>query len=377
MLIGSGFLIGVVAIRAFFPPFPALSEWVSYAVLLIGWLAYAQLCMQRPCRTEEPPRVEPPPPFLGTFSNEMERQLDASRLELAQVQDLLAHAIENLIANFNSFSDQSRMQQEMVLSVLQGTMDENNESNFKAILQNADSLLSFFVESIVDNSKIAMLLVENLEKISADVTNVLTFLGEIDAISKQTNLLALNAAIEAARAGESGRGFAVVADEVRSLSARTEDFNSKISELIQRIHDMVELVGKDINVMAAKDMTYAIQSKKLLMDSMGSADAMNAELEKTMQKLGEIASRIEHDVNSAVTNLQFQDMTTQLVEHNKKRILAFEDVLRKAVRVESADIATRGPLLAEINEILAEANQHSQKKPVGQESMASGDIELF
>lgn len=374
-VLGALFLIGVAVLRTFFSPFPAWPEWAAYAVLLLGWLTSFRLLRRDDLR--EIHRVEPPPPFLDSFSADLEHQLEFSRTELDQIRELLSDAIGNLIANFNSFSEQTRVQQDMALSVLQGQVKEEGGVDLKGMTQNADALLSFFVDSIVDNSKVAMQLAESLEKISTDVANVMTFLHEIDEISKQTNLLALNAAIEAARAGEAGRGFAVVADEVRTLSSRTEEFNAKISELIRRMRDLVVAVEKDVNAMAAKDMDHAIQSKQILMDSMGNADSMNVAMENTMQKMREIARHIEQDVNSAITNLQFQDMTTQLVEHTKKRIAAIEQVIRKAAQVEVTDISGRGALLEEIADILAEAGQNGQKNPVRQESMESGDIELF
>lgn len=63
----------------------------------------------------------------------------------------------------------------------------------------------------------------------------------IDMIAFRTNILALNASVEASKAGEAGRGFAIVAQEVRTLAMRGAASARRISDIVTRSTDDIEL----------------------------------------------------------------------------------------------------------------------------------------
>ncbi len=310
-------------------------------------------------------------------SDSLHDQCSRMSEELTRVQQLLHEAIEGLTQSFHNMHGETTSQRETAMALTGG--DGSQQFDFVRFVAETSGTMQRVVDSVVHNSKLGMELVELTEGIARETEGVRALLGEIGGISKQTNLLALNAAIEAARAGEAGRGFAVVADEVRDLSARTSEFSQQIVTLVDRVQANVKMTESALANMAGQDMTFALESKTRVETVVRGLEMLHQRRQQSIVDLGASVERVDVAVAHAVTSLQFQDMTSQLIGHVQRRIDAIDGVCA-AVR-ELSRAAAQGhasPELAQrVDDALAHLAVVDSTNPVAQKAYQEGEIELF
>lgn len=322
--------------------------------------------------------------FHVQFGKEVSSQLSSAHTELGNTQAILSDAIAKLVENFTAMAEEVRAQQALTLFISEGKADSEGKSakqKFEIFVQATSDAMNEFVDSTVQNSKHAMELVEKMDMINTQVSSILGILNEVENIAKQTNLLALNAAIEAARAGEAGRGFAVVADEVRNLSENTNKFSKQIRTLVHNVNDSLVSAEAAINKLAASDMTFVMDSKQHVHEMMSDLTALNETMAKNAVELSQINAKVEQNVAVAVSTLQFQDMSSQLIGHAQMRIEALQEVANQMG--SGTDSLNRQEYLGQIAAYNNSLHEHvvtldaKKSNPVAQNNFDTGDIELF
>jgi len=309
---------------------------------------------------------------------EMQLQLETMRTDLERVRQILAEAIRGLIQSFTGMADQAAEQCDLAVRAAHGQpSDGEDDLNFERFVKETGETLRSFVETTVTSSHTGMILVERIDSVNQQIADVKHILGEIEAIAKQTNLLALNAAIEAARAGEAGRGFAVVADAVRDLSSRTSQFSKEIRAHMERVAASIAETEADVNEMASKDMNFALQAKERTESTMRKIANVNAGVARTVEEIGVIARALARDVDTSVRGLQFQDITSQLIEHVQRRTHAVDLLVHKLADAATPQDARDGLVEAELRNTLEQARTLTARNPVSQTGISAGEVDLF
>ena len=114
----------------------------------------------------------------------------------------------------------------------------------------------------------------------------------------------------------------------------------------------------------------------------GAQGGSNGEsMEHLLQRQKAIIDQIEQEVDAAVTCMQFGDLATQLLSHTMIRIEALGTALQ---RVDAQDVTAGGDTVYKphqfhegVAKAVTAANALSREKPVGQQGMRAGDIDLF
>ncbi len=310
--------------------------------------------------------------------------------ELGRLSGIIADAGDNLVKLFKGMEAISQRQQELVQAMLDVSAnmrqqdwqvaEEGAKLGFAQFVDEVSVTLQAFVQQTTQTSKMAIALAGQMDDISHGVSSVGGILGEIEGIAKQTNFLALNAAIEAARAGEAGRGFVVVSDEVRNLSLRTAQFSRQIRDHMGKVQDAVSRAEGSMTMIASSDITLSLRSQQRALEMMQAMQKVNEHSREVTQEVGQCAREFSGLVHEAVTKLQFQDISIQLVGFVGRSIDSVEQPLRTLSDLRGRSLENSTTLA---QEALRQAQQGAVRRveeirnPVSQSSMDAGSIELF
>ncbi len=302
-----------------------------------------------------------------TDNNDESDLLNLSIISNKTYINTIIKRIDDLISQTNKGADKSNQLSKQTLSEVQAQNEET-----KLISDNIESLVNMLNElsdnihrtcEFVENANIkahesddfATKSRESLEKIhnksdymlssvqtladkTYEIRNILEYIKQIAA---RTNLLALNASIEAARAGEAGRGFAVVADEVRSLAIHSNEYTTKIEDVITSLVELASeavAIAKDGQEAAIQDMNQvndSINCYKNLYDNLDNiaktANEMNMTIDRhkiKTQNINAKVSSIYKHANACAKNSELSSgsilQVKLIADRLKEMILRFQ-----------------------------------------------------
>lgn len=176
----------------------------------------------------------------------------------------------------------------------------------------------------------------------------------------------------------------MLGSQVRHLLSNLSDHGTQhLTEVETDLSQTSILLAEAITKLGASFMAIheAVNAQQEAIDLLLSGAAMTPEL---AGKLKARQDEIGRHVNAAVTGLQFQDMTSQLIGRTVQRVSGLREVLGgvgsgcSSIPESSAeDIVTT---LKDINKVLEEQSVKLESalwKAVCQTHMESGDVELF
>lgn len=346
---------------------------------------------QRSQPNKAPEATQPVERAVAELVEHIEQRLgtviDQMRRDLRQIQGLVGDAIGTLQGAFNGLNERTGQQSGLMQKIISLMHENDGDQAMTGFAEETDKVLRYFVDYVVSTSAESMAMVERIDDMVQQMAHADRLLDDVKVIADQTNLLALNAAIEAARAGDAGRGFAVVADEVRKLSKRSNKFNDEIRSVIGDSMASIDGARAAIARLASQDMNFAIQAKVRVNAMLERLSSINQTVEGTLDSVYSINREVDALVGDAVRSLQFEDIVRQLTAYSERHLDRIQWLVNH-VHTDLASLDTEnGPAHAEFVEALERMGREvdgylaeeiaSDSKPVAQESMAQGDVELF
>lgn len=176
----------------------------------------------------------------------------------------------------------------------------------------------------------------------------------------------------------------LVAQVRHLLSGLSEHGGQHLTEIETDLVQTNILLDEAIEKLSASFMAIhaTVTAQQQIVDALLAGTAVTPD---AMIELRGQAAQIDRHVNAAVTGLQFQDMTTQLINRTVRRVVGLHDVLEVlgtysgSIPVDGSDEQMHAAL-SEINARLKVQSMDLEKelwKAVRQTHMESGEIDLF
>ena len=385
-------LPGAVTVAAVLVTLVVAQPWVAVAAIVLVSLAWAwearrvaaQLAQDAaaPVAEEafEPHEVERIELLHGCATHTI-RQL---QVDFTQIRELIRDAVAELSQAFDGFhanaQTQKSLMDEAVRTLANGAPGAAQSSDGEQVtigkfVRDTSSVLQGFVDNSIVASKRGMDIVNMIDTMNTQMTEIFELLGDVKGIADQTNLLALNAAIEAARAGEAGRGFAVVADEVRKLSLNSAHFNEQIRSHVENAQATMQSTRKLVGDSASMDMTMLLTHKSSIDGMMRHLSSLEDSLNSLIAETAGVTEQISARTGAAVRALQFEDIVRQVAEHGEKELGRLDTLVETGVARWSRSSLEES--LAKLRAASQALREMQPRKPAHQASMGEGDIELF
>ncbi|NKC31269.1 methyl-accepting chemotaxis protein [Falsiroseomonas selenitidurans] len=154
-----------------------------------------------------------------------------------------------------------------------------------------------------------------LAAVEAEVAGAEQCVARIEAINRQARFVALNAAIEASRAAGAGGTFRVIAMELKALSQETDTTSRLVRDRIVAVARGVRGAQAELQAIAARDGQAEAATRARLEAVLAGMAGQHRALAAVLEEAHVAAAAMEGTVAQLVTGTQFQDRTSQHLNH--------------------------------------------------------------
>ena len=154
------------------------------------------------------------------------------------------------------------------------------------------------------------------------------------------------------------------------------DIKDELGQADKLVSDAVNNLVMNFNYISK--LTSSHHSMVLAIEKMA-APADNEPVQQLLKRQMKIAEKIEQELSAAVTSLQFGDLVTQLLSHTAHQIDALNMSLHHIDRqsINKPGGRSLNEVGNEISDAVISVKNHGKAKPVVQQGMRVGEVDLF
>lgn len=220
----------------------------------------------------------------------------------------------------------------------------------------------------------------NKDQLLIDVLSIVTSLGLIGALIALSNRVREERELSPHQAAEATQSNSVNPQTVNTESICNDEADEYFSNIKGELHQVERLVSDAVNNLVV-NFRYISQLTRTHHDMVLSIEKMMAPkdaepmLELLKQQI-DVADKIEQELETAVTSLQFGDLVTQLLAHTARQVETLNLVLQRLDRQHDPERDLHA-IRTGISKAVGVATVDRKRKPVVQQGMQMGEVELF
>ena len=175
--------------------------------------------------------------------------------------------------------------------------------------------------------------------------------------------------------------FILISDGVRDLASNTNDFSKQIHGVVDKVNHLLNVAESSVDALSSDNRDAILSSSQHVRAITDELSTFNDAVTKNAVALNSISGNVEQNVLVVISALQFQDMSSQLIEHAKLRMAALQEVANEMGKgAGSPDQKQYLDQIAAYNRLLDKhvvSLDKQKENPVKQKDFGAGDVELF
>ncbi len=170
--------------------------------------------------------------LIQLASNEFGAIADEILASSSQLSNTATRQVDGVMEAFTTAKKMESTGEETAGSAktISGTAETSVKVSGEGLSVVSDSVSQF--HSVRDQ---VQTIVEAVDKLNAQLTQIDSIIISVSNVAKQSQLLAVNASIEAAKAGEAGLRFAVVAREIKNLAVQSKNATDTVRRTLGNV----------------------------------------------------------------------------------------------------------------------------------------------